>query len=201
MLFFLKTFSGIIHNRQHLYEPYLNIKPNKGQHMTNRTRNYILNPVAMLFCGLALGTASRLFDIYSGLLGNIFSELAIWILIGTLISIYSPTNKKAMLNILLFCAGMLASYYTVAIVTNGVYDISYIIGWSLFALLSPFMAYLARLSKRSLPISKIIGAVIVLASVMSSIVLFDGLRVYDFIIDGLLIYFIFFKKIRSFTSK
>ena len=167
----------------------------------NKTRNYILNPLVMLFCGLALGAASRLFDIYFSTLGNIFSELAIWILIGTLISIYSLSNKKAMLNILLFCAGMLVSYYTVAVVTNGVYDISYIIGWSLFALLSPFMAYIARFSKQGRSFSKITGAGIVFVSVMSSIVLFDGLKVYDFIIDGLLIYFIFFKKIKGFTFK
>ena len=36
---------------------------------------------------------------------------------------------------------------------------------------------------------------IIAVSVLSSIILFDGLRVYDFAIDGVLIYFLFFKKV------
>ena len=67
------------------------------------TKNKILNPVTMLAAGLLLGALSRIFDIYTQNLGNIFSQMAIWILLGTLISIYSETKKKAMLNILPFC--------------------------------------------------------------------------------------------------
>ena len=58
-----------------------------------RKRN--LNPLSMLFIGLLPGFVTRLFDIYTELLGNIFSSMAIWILFGTLIAIYSPTQKKA----------------------------------------------------------------------------------------------------------
>lgn len=43
---------------------------------------------------------------------------------------------------------------------------------------------------------KIISVGIVAVSVLSSIVLFDRLRFYDFIIGGILIYFLFFKKIK-----
>ena len=34
-----------------------------------------------------------------------------------------------------------------------------------------------------------------LVSIISTIVLFDRLRVYDFIINGIMIYYLFFKKI------
>ena len=91
---------------------------------------------------------------------------------------------------------MLASYYAAAIITDGVYAWSYIISWTVFALFSPLMAYLAWLTKQNIFFSKVIGIGIVLVSVMSGIMLFDGLKVYDFIIDALLVYFIFFKKIR-----
>lgn len=57
--------------------------------------------------GLILGIVSRLLDIYTENLGNIFSQMAIWILFGVLISIYSSSKKRAMLNILPFCVGML----------------------------------------------------------------------------------------------
>lgn len=43
---------------------------------------------------------------------------------------------------------------------------------------------------------KIIGIGIVSASVLSSVILFDGPRIYDAAIDGLLIYFIFFKRVK-----
>lgn len=57
-------------------------------------RKLPLNPASMLLCGLIAGAASRLFDIYFNVLGRIFSEMTVWILISTLIAIYSPTGKK-----------------------------------------------------------------------------------------------------------
>ena len=158
-------------------------------------RKKILNPLTMLLSGLILGVLSRLFDIYFENLGNIFSEMAIWILIGTLISIYSETKREAMLNVLLFCLGMLVTYYATAIITKGVYSKTFIIGWTIFALCSPLMAFLAWMSKESGVWPTIISAGIVIVSVLSSVILFDGPRIYDFVIDGILIYFLFFVKI------
>lgn len=162
----------------------------------NRNRKKILNPITMLLAGLFLGVASRLFDIYFDNLGNIFSQMAVWILLGTLIAIYSPTKKAAMLNILPFCLGMLVTYYAVAVITRGVYSVPVIIGWTVFAFLSPVMAYFAWMAKGPGVFPKIISVGIVAVSVLSSIVLFDRLRFYDFIIGGILIYFLFFKKIK-----
>ena len=90
---------------------------------------------------------------------------------------------------------MLITYYVTAILTHGVYGWPFIIGWTVFAFFSPVMAYFAWMAKERGIFPKIIGAGIVFVSVMSSILLFDRLRVYDFIIDGLLIYFLFFRKI------
>ena len=92
--------------------------------------------------------------------------------------------------------GMLATYYVTAAITHGVYSRSFIIGWTVFALASPAMAYFAWMTKAQGVFPKIIAAGIVAVSVMSSILLFDRLRVYDFLIDGVLIYFLFFKKIK-----
>lgn len=103
--------------------------------------------------------------------------MLIWILFGVLISIYSKTKRKAMLNVLLFCIGMLITYYFVAFITNGVYSSTYIIGWSIFALCLPVMAYFAWMSKEKGLFAKIISIVIV--SILSSIILFDRLRIYD----------------------
>lgn len=59
----------------------------------------------MLLAGLILGVAARLFDIYFQILGEIFSQMAIWILFGTLIAVYIPTKKAARGNIFPFCMG------------------------------------------------------------------------------------------------
>ncbi|MEI3058089.1 MAG: DUF6518 family protein [Eubacteriales bacterium] len=157
-------------------------------------RRGLLCPLSMLACGLLLGAAARLFDIFCPTLGEIFSQMSVWILLGTLIAIYSPTMKDAALNILPFCFGMLFTYYAAAMLTHGVYGWSFIIGWTVFALLSPLMACFAHITKRCSVIPKVIGVGIVLVSVASGILLFDRLRIYDIIIDGLLVYFIFFAK-------
>lgn len=159
-------------------------------------KRYILNPIGMAALGLMLGAVSRLLDIYTQNLGNIFSQPAIWILFGVLISVYSPTRKKAMLNILPFCIGMLATYYFTAFVSDGVYGEAFIIGWTLFALLSPLLAYFTWMTKQSGVFPKLIGVGIVAVSFLSSVILFDGPRVYDFVIDGALIYILFLKKVK-----
>ncbi len=155
----------------------------------------LLRPVSMLAAGLFLGAAARLFDIYFQNLGEIFSQMAVWILLGTLIAIYSPTRRAAMRNIFPFCMGMLITYYATAMLTRGVYSWSFIAGWTAFALLSPVMAWFAWMAKERGAFAKVIGAGIVLVSILSSVLLFDRLRIYDFIIDGLLVYFLFFRKI------
>ena len=156
----------------------------------------ILNSFMMFIIGLILGVISRLLDIYTQNLGNIFSELAIWILFGVLISINSETKKKAMLNIFPFCIGMLLTYYFVAFITKGVYSKDYIIDWTIFALFSPMMAYFTWKTKEEGILPKLISVAIVLVSILSSIILFDRLRIYDYIIDLILIYVLFFKKVK-----
>lgn len=121
--------------------------------------------------------------------------MAIWILFGVLISIYSSSKRQAMLNILPFCIGMLITYYFVAFITNGVYSTTFIIGWTVFAFLSPIMAYFTWITKEKGVFPKIISIGIILVSLLSSVILFDRIRFYDIIIDVIMIYFLFVKKI------
>ena len=163
----------------------------KNKAMTRR----ILNPFTMLCFGLAIGVVARLLDIFTTNLGEIFSQMAVWILMGTLISIYSRTAKQAMVNVPAFCLGMLLTYYIAAALSHGVYSREFIIGWTVFALCSPVMAYFAWLTKERGLFPKIVRVGIIAVSILSSILLFDRLRIYDFLIDGILIYFLFFKKV------
>ena len=88
----------------------------------------LMNPLAMLCFGLAMGTAARLLDMFTTNLGEVFSQMAVCILLGTLISIYSRTAKHAMGNVLAFCLGMMLTYYFVAALSHGVYSMEFIIG-------------------------------------------------------------------------
>lgn len=158
-------------------------------------RKRILNPFAMLCFGLLIGFIARLLDIFTTNLGEIFSQMAIWVLLGTLISIYSKTAKKAMQNVLTFCLGMLITYYFVAALSHGVYASGYIIGWTVFALCSPVLAFLAWFTKERGIFPKIVSVGIIAVSVLSSILLFDRLRIYDLIINGVLFFFLFIKQV------
>ena len=100
-------------------------------------KKYILNPISLFFIGAILGIISKLLDIlfvgnlFMMTLGYMFSDLPIWVLLGILISIYSDTRKKAMINIFPFCIGMLISYYVTAELTNAVYSWNFI-NWKLY---------------------------------------------------------------------
>ena len=164
-------------------------------------KKILLNPLAMFIVGLGIGIMARLLDIYTQNLGEIFSQMAVWILLGTLISIYSKTPKKAAANTLTFCLGMLITYYAVAALSHGVYGISFIMGWTIFALCSPVMAYFAWMTKQKGVFPQIISIGIVAVSVLSSALLFDGFRIYDLLIDGCLIYFLFFADVQRNKKK
>lgn len=158
-------------------------------------KKLLVNPLSLFFIGLGLGVISRLFDIYFEVLGKVFSQVAIWILFGTLVAIYSQSKIKAMLNVFSFCIGMLIAYYVTAYVTHGVYSQSFIIGWTVFAFCSPILAFFTWMTKKKSLFSKMLRAGIVTVSILSSVILFDRLHFYDFLIDGLLIYFLFIKRI------
>ena len=73
--------------------------------------------------------------------------------------------------------GDVVHYYLTAMLTHGVYGWSFILGWTVFACLSPAMAYLAWMTKQRGVLQKIIGAGILLFSIASSILLFDRKKI------------------------
>ena len=166
-----------------------------------KKRSVFLNPISLFIIGLALGVMVRLFDIYTEHLGKMFSQMAIWILIGSAIAWYSPSAKKAMINILPFCLGMLITYYYVSKITDGVYSKTFITGWTIFAFCSPILAAIVWYSRKNGILSVIIRIGIVTVSLLSSVIVFHGPRFYDFIIDGVLVYLLFAPKQNSNPSK
>lgn len=159
-------------------------------------------PAFMLLLGGLAGVCCKLLDIYDTVqhfdmtLGEMFSQMSIWVLIGVLISVYSKTPKRAMCNVFPFCIGMLAAYYVTAEATHSVYGWSFIKGWTIFACFSPLFAYLTWMTKEQGWIPKLISLGILAVTIGSSIIFFGGPRIYDIIILLLLIYILFFVKIK-----
>lgn len=158
-------------------------------------KKIVLNPLTMFVFGCVLGVLSKLFDIHTKVLGNIFSEFSIWILLGTLIAIYSDTKTKAMINVFVFCIGMLLTYYLTAEITNAVYGMSFVKGWTIFACVSPLFAYFTWMTKEKGVFAKIISIGIIAVSIFCSVFLFS-LDIFDVVINIILIYYLFFKKIK-----
>lgn len=159
-------------------------------------KKYILNPLGMAVCGLLLGVIIKFLDIYTQNLGNIFSQMSVWILLGVLISVLSETKKKAMLNIFPFCAAMLAAYYFTAEITDSYYSKTFVIGWAVFTLLCPIFAWFTWLTKEKGTFPKIISAGIIAFTLAASILMFHGPRIYDYVIIAVLVYVLFFMKIK-----
>lgn len=158
--------------------------------------NRIFGPLAMFLLGAVLGVVSKLLDIHTSNLGNIFSQMSIWILLGTLIAIFSRTKGKAALNVFVFCIGMLITYYITAELTNSVYGMTFIYGWAAFSVCSPVFAILTWMTKEKGVLGKIISFGILVVTLTVSMVVFDGPRVYDIVIMLALIYFLFIYKVK-----
>ena len=167
-------------------------------------KHTILSPVWMFLLGAALGVLSKLMDINTQFLqiasslnlANVFSEMSIWILFGTLISIYSTTKAKAALNVFVFCIGMLITYYVTAELTSSVYGMTFVYGWAAFSLCSPVFAWFTWMTKEKGVFPKIISIGILLVTLLVSIVMFSGPRVYDIAILIVLVYFLFIHKVK-----
>ena len=98
----------------------------------------LINTIAILFLGIALGTFSKYLDFrqtelpgvlmaINGVLdiGNFLGRFAIWILIALCISIYSNSAIRASINVFVFFVGMVASYYLYSNYIAGFFPRSY----------------------------------------------------------------------------
>ena len=156
----------------------------------------IIDPILLFIFGAVLGVVSKLLDIHTSNLGNIFSQMSIWILLGTLIAIFSKTKGKAALNVFVFCIGMLITYYITAELTNSVYGMTFIYGWAAYSVCSPVFAILTWMTKEKGVLGKIISFGILVVTLTVSMVVFDGTRVYDIVIMLVLAYFLFIHKVK-----
>ncbi len=137
----------------------------------------IINTIAILFLGIALGTFSKYLDFRQAELpsvlmainealdiGNFLGRFAIWVLIALCISIYSNSAIRASINVFVFFVGMVASYYLYSNYIAGFFPRSYAMIWFGFTVISPLLAfvcwYAKGKSKQAIILSALILAVL-----------------------------------------
>ena len=80
-------------------------------------------------------------------IGNYLGRLAIWILLGTVISIYSDSPLRAAINTFFFFISMLAGYYLYCNYILGFLPRTYMMMWIVISFASFFMAYICWYAK------------------------------------------------------
>lgn len=75
-------------------------------------------------------------------LRNFFGRLAIWVLLAVCISIYSKSALKASVNVFVFFAGAVSSYYIYSKFIAGFFPRTYAVIWIGLTILSPVLAFI-----------------------------------------------------------
>ena len=96
----------------------------------------ILFSACVTAAGAGIGLAAKAADSVS-LLGDIGTDLAIWVFLASLIAACSRHPVIAAVNTLLFFAAVLGGYYIYGKAVLGFFPRAYFLGWLIVALLSP----------------------------------------------------------------
>lgn len=134
-------------------------------------KRQIINTAAAALLGIALGALSKLLDtvpvnhlpvLFQYLdVTNFMGRFAIWVFLAICISIYSLSSIRAAINVFLFFAGMVLSYYLYSSFIAGFFPKSYAMIWIGFTTVSPFLAFICWYAKGQSRISLILSAGII----------------------------------------
>lgn len=117
-------------------------------------RGQVWITAGVLLLGIALGTFSKYLDYRQAYLPyvlrvidrtfdlhNFLGGFSPWILLAVCISVWSAGPFWAALNVFVFFAGMVSSYYIYGSLVAGFFPRSYAMIWAGFTVLSPFLAF------------------------------------------------------------
>lgn len=112
---------------------------------------------------------------------NFLGRFAIWILIAVCISVYSVSPVRAGINVFVFFAGMVASYYLYSTFIAGFFPKSYAMIWIAFITISPALAFICWYAKGHGIIAVIISSVILGVLFSQAFLITQGFYVTHFL--------------------
>lgn len=130
-----------------------------------------VHTVAVLFLGIGLGIFSKFLDSTASNalpaileyldVRNFLGRFAIWLLIALCISVYSRSSIRAALNVFVFFAGMVSSYYLYSKFVAGFFPKSYAVIWFGITAISPLLAFICWYAKGMSRVSFALSAIII----------------------------------------
>jgi hypothetical protein len=121
-------------------------------------RQEMLTSLGVIISGTIFGIIAKATD-STTLIGDIGTDLSIWVLLGTVIAAYSHQPISAGINTMLFFLGLLAGYYTYGQFMLNFFPTSYFFGWFVVALVSLPCGFVIWFSRSSDLLGAIITAV------------------------------------------
>ena len=91
---------------------------------------------------------------------NFLGRFAIWVTIALCVSIYSNSSLRAAINVFVFFAGMVTSYYLYSKYVAGFFPRSYAMIWIAFTMISPILAFICWYAKGKSNLALILSAMI-----------------------------------------
>ena len=145
----------------------------------------ILISAAIALAGLLLGIFQKYIDggvempqIFQSLdIVNYFGRLGVWILLGTVISVYAGTPLRAFVNTFLFFISMVSGYYLYCNFVSGFLPVSYMMIWLVLSVISPLFAYICWYAKGKGTVSIVISALILGVSFSQAFLITQGFYV------------------------
>lgn len=144
--------------------------------------------IGIMLFGFALGVLQKWIDGSPGNtfplliqqldIGNYFGRLAVWILLATVISIYSSSPLRASVNTFFFFVSMLAGYYLYCNYILGFLPRAYMMIWVVMSFASIFLAYLCWYARGEGILAIVISSVIIGVLFAQAFSLTQGFYVY-----------------------
>lgn len=119
-------------------------------------KQIIIHLSACFIFGILLGVIAKFSDTIpeNGAIGMFFSfisdittNLGIWVVLATIIAVWSRSPIYAGVKVLTFFSGMLFAYYIYSQVLFGFFPTYYFLRWGIIALVSPLAAYIVWFSR------------------------------------------------------
>lgn len=150
---------------------------------------HIIRTLGIILLGFTLGVLQKWMDempdnvlpvILQTLdISNYFGRFAVWILLATVISVYSRSPLKAAVNTFTFFISMLAGYYIYCNFVLGFLPRAYMMMWIGISFITPFMAYICWYAKGKGPVAIVSSGVIIGVLFAQAFSIIQGFYVYS----------------------